>query len=134
MSKVAHLKNAATGECEPSCFGCKVESVSFAPSAMPTRHPNAARAAVKDPQLDKDREAYKRLRRNGEQPKHVGGSARLEAISESSAEITTGALMTEHGRDLLDTKARRREFAKVFEDQPTQPRVRTSPDEPSVLS
>jgi hypothetical protein len=127
-----HLTNPTTGYCEPNCFGCKLESVTFAPSAMATRNPNAARAAVKDPQLDKDREAYRRLRRNGEQPRHVEGSAKLEATSESSAEVTTGLLMTEHGRDLLDTKARRRQFAESFAEQPDKPLVRTSPDQAPI--
>lgn len=131
MARVTHLKNDS-GECESSCYGCKLESVSFAPSAMPTRNPGAARAAVKDPQLDKDREAYRALRRQGEQPKHVEGSARLAAMAESSAEITTGLLMTEHGRDLLNTKAARRQFAESFDEQPTKPQVRTSPDQDPI--
>ena len=42
--------------------------------------------------------------------------------------------MTEHGRDLLDTKARRRQFSEAFEAQPTQPNVRTSPEQPGVLA
>jgi hypothetical protein len=130
MARVTHLKE--NGVCVDSCFGCRLESVSFAPSAMPTRNPGAARAAVKDPQLDKDRDAYRALRRQGEQPKHVEGSARLAATAESSAEITTGILMTEHGQDLLDSRARRRQFAESFDEQPTKPQVRTSPDQAPI--
>lgn len=121
-----HLKDQATGECSPNCFGCKLESVSFAASAMPTRHPGAARAAVKDPQLEKDRDAYKRLRRDGEQPKHVGGSAYIEATASESCEITTGRIIPDD-RD-------RKQFAKSFDEMPTGVRTRTSPDQPSVLS
>lgn len=91
---------------------------------MPTRHPNAARAAVKDPLLEKDRDAYKRLRRNGEQPKHVGGSAFFEAKANESCEITTGRIISDE-RD-------RKQFAKGFEEMPTEVRVRTSPDDAPI--
>jgi len=120
-----HLKDPS-GECSVNCFGCKLESVTFAPSAMPTRSPEAARALMTDPQLDKDREAYKRLRRNGEQPKHVGGSAPLEATANESFEISTG--------QIVDDPADRRQYAKGFAESPSGVRVRTSPDQPSVLA
>jgi len=110
------------GTHSPNCFPCKLASINFAPSAMPNRNPNAARAAVKDPLLDKDRAAYKRLRREGEQPKHVEGSAYLEAKANESFEITTGQVIP----DATD----RKDFAIAFEDMPTKPRVRTSPDQP----
>lgn len=131
--RVTHLRDE-NGVCDPGCFGCKLESVKFAPSAMPTRNPGAARAAVTDPQLAKDRDAYKRLRRNGEQPRHLQGSAELEATANTSAEITTGLLMNDYGRDLLNTKAKRRQFSESFSEQPSGVRTRTSPDEPSVLA
>ena len=130
--RVTHLKDDS-GECVASCFGCKMESVTFAPSAMATRNPNAARAFVKDPQLVKDREAYKRLRRNGEQPKHVEGSAKLEAIAESSAEIATGLVMNDP-QGLLDSKAHRRQFSEAYAEMPKNPQVRTSPDQPRIHS
>jgi hypothetical protein len=116
-----HLKNPETGECEENCFGCKLETVSFAPSAMVTRSPQAVRAAAKDPQLDKDREAYRRLRQNGEQPKHVGGSAYIEASASESCEITTGTI--------IRNRADRTQFAKAFAEAPTKPLVNTNPDE-----
>lgn len=121
-----HLKDLNTGECSENCWGCKVESISIAPSAMGTRNPGAARAKVKDPQLEKDREAYRRLRRHGEQPKHVGGSAELEARANESFEITTGTI--------IEDQADRKQYAKGFEEAPQGVRVRTSPDQPSVLA
>ena len=125
MAKVAHLRDES-GECVESCYGCKLESFTVAPSAMATRHPEAARALITDPQLDKDREAYKRLRRNGEQPKHVGGSAYMEVTASESCEITTGRI--------IPNQADRKQFAKGFEEMPTKPLVRTSPDQPSIHS
>lgn len=62
------------------CIGCKVLSVSVAPSATPSRGDGARAAEInaKDKQLDLDRAAYKRLRRDGLQPNDVDGSAELE--------------------------------------------------------
>ena len=113
------------GVCLPSCFPCKLASIHFAPSAMPTRNPVAARAKAGDPQLDKDRDAYRRLRRNGEQPKHVGGSAEIEARANESFEITTGRI--------VDDPRDRKQYAQGFAEAPSGVRVRTSPDQPSVL-
>ncbi len=117
-------KHAKT--CPDNCWPCHQREVNFAPSAMPSRNPNAARALVKDPLLEKDREAYRRLRRNGEQPKHVEGSAYFEAKANESFEITTGRLIP-HAGD-------RKQYAEGFAEMPDKPRVRTSPDQPSVLS
>jgi hypothetical protein len=126
MIKGKHLIDPATGECSPNCFLCKVRTISIAPSAMGTRYPQAARAAVKDPKLEKDRDAYKRLRRNGEQPKHVQGSAFFEAKANESCEITTGTI--------IDNDADRRQFAKGFAEMPTEVRVRTSKDDAPIHS
>ena len=91
MKKGKHLIEP-DGTHSPNCFPCKLATVSMAPSAMGTRFPTAERAKVKDPELQKDREAYKRLRRDGEQPKHIGGSAYFEAKANESYEITTGRI------------------------------------------
>ena len=124
MAMVKHLKDPDTGECVDSCYGCKLESFTVAPSAMGTRHPEAARAQVTDPQLEKDREAYKRLRRNGEQPKHVGGSAYIEATASESCEITTGTIISD--------QADRKQFASAFAEMPTKAQVRTSADQEPI--
>lgn len=118
-----HLKNP-DGTCSENCWVCKQRSISFAPSAMATRFPDAARAKVKDPLLEKDREAYRRLRRNGEQPKHVGGSAFFEARANESCEITIGQIIAD--------PSDRRQFAKGFDEMPTETRVRTSPDDAPI--
>lgn len=123
MARVTHLKDES-GECSPGCFGCKLESVTVAPSAMGTRHPQAARAAVTEPQLEKDRDAYKAMRRNGEQPKHVGGSAFLQTHANESCEITTG--------QIINDDSDRKQFARAFDEMPTDVRVRTSPDQEPI--
>lgn len=123
MARVTHLRDSG-GNCAPQCYGCKLEGFTVQPSAMGTRNPGAARAAKTDPQLEKDRDAYKALRRNGEQPKHVGGSAYLQAHAEESFEITTGRLISDD--------ADRKQLAKGFEEMPAGVRVRTSPDQEPI--
>lgn len=58
------------------CFGCKVASIQVAPSALGSTQAIVSRQ--RDDALDKDLDAYKRLRKNGLQPKAIDGSAALE--------------------------------------------------------
>jgi hypothetical protein len=46
-------------------------------AAMPTRH-NVAELTAKEKVLDKDLDAYKRIRKTGGQPVKIDGSARIE--------------------------------------------------------
>lgn len=78
----------------PDCWACRVSTIQF--STAPT---DEARSAAYNYQHqfsaefhNGDREAYKRLRRNGEQPPTIAGSADLEARAETSFEISTGAV------------------------------------------
>jgi len=50
-------------------------------TAMPTRA-NVGALNLKEKQLDKDLDAYQRIRRTGGQPNHIDGSARLEATTD----------------------------------------------------
>ena len=77
----------------PGCFPCKLATITFAPSAHVTRSPTAVRAKSRDPQLEKDRDAYRALRRNGEQPKSVTGAAELQARANESFEVYTGGIV-----------------------------------------
>lgn len=52
--------------------------------------PRTRKANTKDDQLAKDRDAYRRLRRDGLQPPHVGGSEHLEKNATLPIEIETG--------------------------------------------
>ena len=94
MRPATHLVNE-DGTHAPGCFPCKLRSITFAPSAMVTRSPNAANAKVNDPALHKDRDAYKRLRWDGEQPKNIKGAAALEARANESFEISTGRVVAD---------------------------------------
>lgn len=61
------------------CFGCKVQTVGVAASAMENRGAAVREADAKDKALSKDLDSYKRLRANGLQPKNIDGSAALES-------------------------------------------------------
>ena len=93
MRTGTHLIEADGVTHSPNCFPCKIRTVSIAPSALLTQSPEAARAKSRDPQLEKDREAYRALRRNGEQPKSVTGAAELQARANESFEVYTGGIV-----------------------------------------
>lgn len=65
----------------PGCFACRISHVRMSGSAMPTRH-NVQQLNAKEKQLDKDLDAYKRIRRTGGQPMKIDGSAKLEKIAD----------------------------------------------------
>lgn len=66
--------------------------IGVAPSATPTRGKgwHAARTNKKDAQFDKDSAAYRRLRKEGLQPRNIDGSAALEQKAEVAEHVTTG--------------------------------------------
>lgn len=80
------------------CFKCKegtgcIRSISFAPTAMPNRYPEATRIVQTDKQWDKDMPAYKRLRNNGIQPKRIDDSAELETRATEQFEIEMATIV-----------------------------------------
>jgi hypothetical protein len=74
------------------CFGCKAASISMSPSAMPTRS-NAGVINMDTKAMHADVAAYKRLRKDGTQPKSVKGAAALESRAVSKWEIETGTTL-----------------------------------------
>jgi len=97
----------------------------MAPSAMGTRFPTAARAKTTDPQLEKDRDAYKRLRRDGTQPKHVQGSSHFEKHATEQFEVEMGTI--------VDDAADRRQLAEGIAMMPapsSSPIVREGQEPP----
>jgi len=60
------------------CFACRVSHVRMSGSAMPTRK-NVQELNRKEKLLDKDLDAYKRVRKTGGQPNQIDGAARWEA-------------------------------------------------------
>lgn len=74
------------------CFGCKVASTSFGSNSSTTRGAIAAQTERTARNWDKDMPAYKRLRKNGLQPKQIDGSAELEKKANTKVEVETGRL------------------------------------------
>ena len=72
-----------------NCFGCTAATVSGAASSMPTRS-EAASIEKNTAIMHKDVAAYKRLRKDGVQPKSVKGAASLEKRAASKWEVETG--------------------------------------------
>lgn len=73
-----------------SCFGCKVLSIGISAEALPNRKGPIAAINHKDKVLSDDLAAYKRLRRDGLQPKQIDGSAIVEARANSQFDIDLG--------------------------------------------
>lgn len=86
---MAGKRHITTEECADDCFGCKIQTISIAASAMPTRS-EAARVERETEIMHRDVAAYRRLRKDGVQPKSVKGSAELETRAGSKWEIETG--------------------------------------------
>ena len=59
------------------CFACRISHVRVSGAAMPTRQ-NVSSMNGKEKQLDKDLDAYKRIRKTGGQPMKIDGSDRIE--------------------------------------------------------
>lgn len=65
----------------------KLRSVGVAGSAMPTRAVAANRIAATEERWEKDIPAYKRLRRDGLQPKKIDGCADLESRASAPHQV-----------------------------------------------
>jgi len=63
------------------CFACRISHVAVSGNAMPTRH-NVGVMNLKERRLDRDLDAYKRIRKTGGQPTQIDGSARLEKTAD----------------------------------------------------
>jgi hypothetical protein len=69
------------------CFGCRVAGVSFGTNTTTTRGQAVSEINQRAKNWDKDMPAYKRLRKNGVQPKGIDGAAALEARASTVAEV-----------------------------------------------
>lgn len=79
--------------CSRGCCDTQLEhyrSIGIAAAALPNRRKTIVDINRKDRQLDKDRGAYKRLRRDGTQPPQINGSAALETRAEVRDQVDTG--------------------------------------------
>ena len=72
------------------CFGCKIAGISISSAAMPGRKSDSHRINQTEKQWHKDMDAYKRLRKDGLQPKKIDGSHMVEAKAKESYQVETG--------------------------------------------
>jgi hypothetical protein len=80
------------------CYACRISSVQLAPSAMPTRTIGGDLAFQRDfaqEFVNGDREAYRRLRQDGLQPRSIRGSADLERHATTKFEVESGQVFTD---------------------------------------
>lgn len=67
--------------CECKTYREHLLSVGFAASAMPSRKGAVAGMERQESRLDKDLDAYQRLRRDGVQPGRIEGCAAVEKVA-----------------------------------------------------
>ena len=72
------------------CFGCKIATINLAPSATPSRHPQAVEKKQMSEGWKRDHDAYRRLVKDGLQPKVLDGCAELESRARTAVEIEHG--------------------------------------------
>lgn len=72
------------------CFACRIASVSMDSSCTPNRRKDAARINQTEARWHKDMDAYKRLRKDGLQPKSIDGSANVEKKADHAYQVETG--------------------------------------------
>ena len=69
------------------CFGCKVAGVRMGSNSTTTRGARVAEINATERGWNRDMPAYKRLRRQGYQPKQIDGCADLEVRASTAAEV-----------------------------------------------
>ena len=76
------------------CFGCRIAFVGVSATAMPTRGGKSRVGVIaqKDKVLEKDLDAYKRLRSEGLQPHNIDGSAKIEQVADTKFQVETGII------------------------------------------
>jgi hypothetical protein len=81
------------GQHDESCYSCRLKTVSFAASAMPTRKPEAVATTLREKNLVRDRDAFKAMRQQGIQPARLKGAADLQDHASTKHEIETGKIL-----------------------------------------
>lgn len=79
------------------CWGCHAASIQFGSTS-----PVVAAQSAADRQLAKDRDAYKRLRNDGLQPKSLDGSSTLESTVNSQFDIDLGRVIPKEERSRVE--------------------------------
>ena len=94
------------GQHDDSCFSCRVKSVSFSASSMPTRNVAVSETNKAEKKLVKDMSAFKAMRDQGIQPGRLDGAADLQNRATTKREIETGRLLPKKLAGRVETAAK----------------------------
>lgn len=83
-------RHVTSPDCGPDCFGCKAASIRFSGELTPNRTPEVVQQREFEKRMSRDNDAYRRLRREGYQPKAVQGAADVEQFATSRFEVESG--------------------------------------------
>ena len=72
------------------CFACRVSGIRMSMNTTTTRGQNVASINDTERNWQKDMPAYKRLRKEGLQPKRIDGAAEIEKKAEHKWQVETG--------------------------------------------
>ena len=72
---------------QPNCFGCRIAGVQIGTNSTTTRGSQVAEINQREKNWNKDMPAYKRLRKEGLQPKAIDGCAAVEQLATSRHQI-----------------------------------------------
>ena len=72
------------------CFGCRVAGIRMGMNSTTSRGSRVAEINKTERQWNVDLPAYKRLRREGLQPKRIDGAAEVEKKAEHKFQVETG--------------------------------------------
>ena len=94
------MSHAEHTEYTEGCFVCKVSTISFGSSSMPTRRPVVAATEAREKRWSKDMPAYKELRAQGLQPPRIDGAAELATKAETRFEVESGKILSGKGKKI----------------------------------
>jgi len=86
---VIHQQTHPTLDVE-GCFACRVSGIRMGMNTTTTRGQNVASINNTERNWQKDMPAYKRLRKEGLQPKRIDGAAEVEKKAETKFQVETG--------------------------------------------
>ena len=72
------------------CFACRVSGIRMGMNTTTTRGQNVEKINATERNWQKDMPAYKRLRKEGLQPKRIDGAAEVEKKAEHKWQVETG--------------------------------------------
>jgi len=72
------------------CFACKLATVDFGAAATPYRRPAANNKVAMEARWNADIPAYRRLLKDGLEPRQIDGCAAIEARAETAHDVNPG--------------------------------------------